>query len=265
MFNKAIFLYTMKRFAHWYTLLSVFISLILVSFFAAGLLLINDRAIKEFAYTILFGPMTALLAGYSIVIPQVANAQLRKDGEYLSLIFTRPVSRWSYVMTKWLSGVLVVLVINILLTAMTYALLLIAHQFIQPNVHLQIIDKYAIYDIIGNALGYTSLMVLISTVPHPWGKIILIILVYCALFATMVSGALAYLADSLTLTTLARPLAALGEFILSLFSVSIDSYHIVNSASFPLSNIVIFISNIVLYLTASVFIMSIREFFYAND
>jgi hypothetical protein len=255
----------MRRFAHWYSLLGVFLSVGFIALAAAAMLISNERTMVELGSGLLFGPLIAIAVGYSIVIPQVANSQLRKDGEYLSLIFTRPVSRSAYVMTKWLTGVLVILLTNLLLVGMTFCLICISHQVTHASLQMQVINGYTICDVVCNALGYAALMMLISSVPHPWGRILLIALIYWALSTTLLTGALSYLADSLALTDISRPLAVVGEFILSLFAVSFDSYHIVNSATFPLSNLAIFISNIVLYLTLSVFIMSIREFFYAND
>jgi len=263
--NKAVLLYTLKRYAHWYTLLCWLLGLSSFAFFVSILLVSRNNVTVDFARCLLFGPLVPILVGYNMVVPQVANSQLRKDGEYLSLLFTRPLSRCSYVITKWASGMLAIVVVTILLTAMTYGILFLVQIVFQQAAPENLLDGYAVVDALCNAIGYSALMILISSIPHPWGRITLMLVIWSAMFASSTMSAISSLADYLALTDVARPLSALAQITVSVFGVSIDSYHIVNSGAFPLSNAVIFVSNVVLYLTLSVFIMSLREFFYAND
>jgi ABC-type transport system involved in multi-copper enzyme maturation permease subunit len=241
-------------------------ALLMTSFTIGSILSAPSHVMADFGRSFLFGPFVPIVVGYTMVVPQVANAQLRKDGEYLSLIFTRPISRCSYVMTKWLSGVIAIIVVTCVLTLMTLAFCQILHALVfryeaAPN----IIDQFAVIDVLCNALGYSALMILVSTFPHPWGKIALIVALYAGLLASTAISVLSYAAEFMAMNDLAKPLAVIAQILTSVLGITFDSYHIVNSSTFPIANVMIFISNVALYLTLSVLVMSLREFFYAND
>src|SRR6516165_4951375 len=101
----AILMFTIKRYMHWRTLISVGMLLFVWSMTAAAFLSTDMVVPREWARSMLFGPFVPMCVALSIISPHFANSQQRKDGEYLSLIFSRPLPRWSYVITKWLSGV----------------------------------------------------------------------------------------------------------------------------------------------------------------
>src|SRR5262249_44170006 len=107
--NLAIFLFTMKRYFHWRTLISAITPMILWSISAGALLSADLVVTREWARNMLFGPFVTMIVALFIISPQFANSQQRKDGEYLSLIFSRPLPRWSYVLSKWLTGVILIL------------------------------------------------------------------------------------------------------------------------------------------------------------
>jgi hypothetical protein len=264
--NKAILLYTFRRYLHWYTMLCTIGALLFTSFTIGSILSAPSHVMADFGRTFLFGPFVPIVVGYTMVVPQVANAQLRKDGEYLSLIFTRPISRCSYVMTKWVSGVIAIILVTAVLTAMSLAFCQLFHLLVfRYDAAPHIVDQFAIIDAVCNALGYSALMILVSTFPHPWGKIALVVALYASLLASTAISVLSYAAEFMAMNDLAKPLAVLAQILTSIFGITFDSYHIVNSSTFPLSNVIIFVSNIALYLTLSVLVMSMREFFYAND
>ncbi|MBX9669215.1 MAG: hypothetical protein K2X93_16440 [Candidatus Obscuribacterales bacterium] len=260
--NKAIFLFTMKRYLHWVNLLVGGVALT-ISVLLWGLALCVDSAVtKELVRSCLFGPMVAIVVSYTVISPQVANSQRRKDGEYLSLIFSRPISRWSYVVTKWLTGSVFVLAIMALQTTLSLAAAYILS--VMWRGHPQnIVDGYAITDAILNAFGVTALVVFIASMPQRIAVFVFILYAYAVLFLTLLVGTASFV--SLSLDHVSKTVTAFGQMLYSIFIVGMDSYHVINASDFPVASAVIYLSNIALYLTLATLIMSYREFFYAND
>lgn len=253
----------MKRYLHWVNLLVGGISLLIFSVMI-GLMLCVDLAVtKEIARSFLCGPMVAIVISYSVISPQVANSQRRKDGEYLSLIFSRPISRWSYVVTKWLTGSVFVLVNMALLTVTSYACAFVFAAVFGGH-PTNVLDSYAIADALLNAFGFTALVVFIASMPQIIAAIVMITYMYMVFFLTILVGSASYI-DSLSLDHVSKTVTAFGQLVFSIFVVGMDSYHVINSSNFPIASIVIYFSNIALYITLSTLVMSWREFFYAND
>ncbi len=261
--NKAIFLFTMKRYLHWITLLVGGFSLLFVSFVTGVMQAIDVPLTKEIARSFLVGPMIPLFISYSVISPQVANSQRRKDGEYLSLIFSRPISRWNYVITKWLTGSIFVLAVIALQIALSHVVCSIASNFFETS-PTSVIDSYAVTDAIFNAFGFTALVVFISSMPQRIAVFVMILYLYLVFILTVSVGTASYL-DTLSVEQVSKSVTAAGQLLFSIFVVGFDSYHVANSSSLPIASTAIYFSNIVLYLTLATLVMSYREFFYAND
>ena len=261
--NKAIFLFTMKRYFHWVNLVVGTILLLFFSTMSGLLLSVDSPLTQEVARSILVGPLVPLIVSYSVISPQVANSQRRKDGEYLSLIFSRPVPRWSYVVTKWLTGSVFVLFVMALQIALAYSVSCIVGGIIGAP-PANILDSYAVADALFNTLGFTALVVFISSMPQRYAVILVLMYAYLMCLLTISVGTASYL-DSLSIEQVSKNVTALAQLVFSIFVVGFDSYHVINSAELPLANIIIYASNVVLYLTLATLVMSYREFFYAND
>lgn len=261
--NKAIFIFTMKRYLHWVTLLVGSVFVLLLSLATGMLQSIDMPLTKEIARSLLVGPMVPLLVAYTVISPQVANSQRRKDGEYLSLIFSRPISRWSYVITKWLTGSAFVLAVIAIQTALAYGISCIVSKFFGTHPS-NVLDGYAITDAIFNAFGFTALVVFISSMPQRIAVAVMLTYVYIVFILTVSVGTASYL-ESLSLEQVSKVVTAIGQLLFSIFIVGFDSYHVLNASSLPIASALIYFSNVVLYLTLATLIMTYREFFYAND
>jgi len=261
--NKAIFIFTMKRYLHWVTLV---VGCFFLLFFAATIgtmQSIDTPLTKEFARTLLVGPMLPLLVSYTVISPQVANSQRRKDGEYLSLIFSRPISRWSYVITKWLTASTFVLAVMAIQIALAYAFSCVVSALCATHPR-NVLDGYAVVDAILNALGFTALVVFISSMPQRIAVVVMLSYLYVVFLLSVSVGTASYL-DSLSIEQVSKSVMAMSQLLFSIFVVGFDSYHVVNATSLPIASMLIYISNVVLYLTLATMVMSYREFFYAND
>ncbi len=261
--NKAIFIFTMKRYFHWVTLVVGGFFLLFFSLLNATMQTIGTPLTIEFARTLLVGPIMPILVSYTVISPQVANSQRRKDGEYLSLIFSRPISRWSYVITKWLTGSAFVLAVMAIQITLAYAISSLASAIFATHPK-NVLDGYAFADTVLNALGFTALVVFIGSMPQRIAVVVMLSYLYLVFLMTVSMGTASYL-DSLSLEQVSKSVMAMGQLFFSIFIVGFDSYHMVNATSLPILSVLIYLSNIVLYLTLATMVMSYREFFYAND
>jgi len=253
----------MKRYFHWVNLAVGTILLLFCSITCGMLQTVDTPLTKEAARSFLFGPLIPIMVSYLVISPQVANSQRRKDGEYLSLIFSRPIERWSYVVTKWLTGSTFVLLVMTLQVALSYGISCIVGAFfsVQPG---NVLDGYAIIDGILNTLGFTALVVFISSMPQRYAAIVVLLYAYIIFLLSFTVGTASYL-DSLSIEQVSKNMTAIAQLLFSIFCVGFDSYHVVNSSNLPVANVLIYMSNVVLYLTLATLVMSYREFFYAND
>jgi hypothetical protein len=253
----------MKRYLHWVTLAVGCFFLLFFSATIGTMQSIDTPLTNELARTLLVGPLLPILVSYTVISPQVANSQRRKDGEYLSLIFSRPISRWSYVITKWLTGSAFVLAVMAIQIALAYAFSCLVSSIFATHPR-NVLDGYAITDAILNALGFTALVTFISSMPQRIAVVVMISYLYMVFLLTVSVGTASYL-DSLSIEQVSKSVMAISQLLFSIFVVGCDSYHVVNATSLPIASVLIYISNIVLYLTLATMVMSYREFFYAND
>lgn len=264
MLNKAILIYSLKRLVTLKFLLTTCLLASCAGLLSTGLFIVSPTVeVAEGLKSLLFSPFVPMVVAFLVVVPQVANYKQTKDGEYLSLIFSRPVSRYSYVLTKWLAGSLTVLFFcSVLLVFVTLPLL-----FLHPEKIGMFLDGYVVTDCILNAFGYTALAVCLGAFPMQIGLWLFMILVYSSMIFGLSTGliSLAVVGSDWGWDNAFRYFVAFVQFMYSFFVVSVDSYHLINSSQQTASGIASYFSNLVLYLTAATLLMSQREFFYAND
>lgn len=262
--NGTIFSYTFRRFFDWTHVILGCMMMLFIAFFVALGWSTKHGILAEMCRWLLFGPTLPFVISSIIVMPQVANSQQRKDGEYLSLLFTRPLSRTTYILTKWLSAAtftfLAIIAQALLATLFAMVMQPIFNLTNVPNM----IDGYALIDVASNSLTFSALAMLLCACPsriRTW----LALGVLVVLFTLMGSFGLTILTSGANFMEASKSFLAFTKFVSSFFLVSVDSYHLINTAGSPLTNIIIHISNVVLYLALAAFILCQREFFYAND
>lgn len=263
--NKTVFVYSLKRYFDWQQAIIGGFAIICFGIIIGVMWGSSVGFMGEMSRWLLFGPTIPLVVASIAIMPKVANSQQRKDGEYLSLLFSRPVSRTSYIVSKWLSASVFVLAVIMILalistvSACVAQLLFAGHLFVRP-----LIDGYGLADAALNSLSFSALFVMFAACP---GRIRLFIssAVIGILFAMMFSVGLNIIASGISVVETSKVMGTLMSIFGSLFRVSVDSYHIIYAAESPLSAILIYISNVVLYLTVASLALCHREFFYAND
>ena len=204
------------------------------------------------------GPMLPMFLAYYLVSDTVANSKSFSQGEYLSLLFSRPLSRFSYVISKWLAGSIGVS-ICILLMTLTFELSLKA-----MGHDIQILEPYAILSIILNSFSFTSLVVLIYSFPSKVGLTLFLIIIYASMIGQTLTS---------TYTSIDNPFASgfygtlnwIFEFLRSFVFPSIDIYELTNSIKPQWSQVFTYFSDMVAYLLLATLVLNQREFFYATE
>jgi hypothetical protein len=209
---------------------------------------------------LLFGPTVPIFLSFLLVRDVIANNRSLNDGEYLALLFTRPISMWSYVFTKWLSNALIVCAVAVIeMSVLCLSILL-------QGKDLGVLQNGFIWlNIILNAFSFTALIVLISSIPLRLGTLVWTILYLFSFIVTMVPM-VSLKSDEPALTSaFVYPVYTTGLFAQSFLFPYFDTYDAFNAVNFSILPFVTYISNILLYLVASTLVLRAREFFYAAE
>lgn len=258
--NWPIFTITIRRYLSWTALIGLSLGIVCWGSFVGILLIVESHESREMARAMLFGPAIPMFLAYSVVCPQVANYQRAKDGEYLSLLFTRPITRASYIITKWAAGSVFVVTVNLLMALVALVPPIVAGRYSE-----NILDGFSITDAAFNSMGYTALVVFFASFPFRIGIYLFFLAWYFVAIISLTTGVVSFVGSAVWGGDAFRVFSVIAQFLYGFFVIGVDSYHLLNSAQSPLLSIVTYASNVVLYLTLAVWVMSLREFFYAND
>ncbi len=255
--NKAIFLFTLFfRF----TQLSQALSLVMFAFvLPLGLAFSSTNVqIGHVIETLLMGPLISLILAYYLVKDGVANQKGSAQGEYLALLFTRPLSRTDYLISKWLAGAIGVMLVRLVE--------IVVYHLAQKGLGHTAGDLGSLpilANVVLNSFSFTALVVLVASVPMRLGVWLLLLLNYAALFG----GSLAdfSLRDAGGTNAFFAAFAWLMQSIKTFLFPSINVFDLLNTVQFSWQPIVSYFLNISLCLLLASAILNRREFFYAND
>lgn len=254
--SPAILIFTLIRLGSPRTLLSMF--MLTIAFpFILGIASHNDE-MSDMLLPLLTHSLLPMLIGFMIVAEQVANAKNVADGEYMALLFTRPISRASYVFSKWIAGSIGVF-ICVLTAYMTYLLGETAAFGQFPGIDPQQILSGGL-----NCLSCVALIVVISCVPMRLGLFLFAVTVYVSMFGPLLTSFGVKSASSATGTT-AIATGWLLQLLQTILRPSIDIAEISNAAQVNWMPVISYVSNISIYLLVATWIMSKREFYYASE
>lgn len=258
--NKAIFLFTLFiRF----TQLSSLLGLLFVSSILPALLslLCIDKEAAEPVSELFKSPLLPILIGSMFVRDGVANWRAGKDGEYLALLFTRPLLRSEYVVTKWLAGSILVFVI-----ISTQICTFVAVQGVYGHSQMNLFEPYTFVNLALNSFSLTALVVLIACVPLRLGVWLFLLLYYVAIFGSAVAQiSLKQTEKPDAFVVVCQGLLWLMQTVSNFAFPSIDVYDVLNAQNFSWLPIIAYFTNISLYLLIATIILNKREFFYATD
>ena len=267
--SKAVFLFTFYRFKNLWTLctlllftfgIPIFFLCVLANLSAFGA---EDSILEKLVplITALFtAPLLPMLVAYMFVRNSIGNAKSLNDGEYMALLFSRPITRSSYIMAKWLAGTVAVFMV-------------ILCQFLCFNLGLHLrsiasqspIELADILNILFNSLGASAFIVMIQSFPPRVGRAVFLTVLYGSFLIPLLISSPSSHNAATNVYNFQNAASQTGGIIRSFFYPSIDMNSYLDSVKFYWLPIFAFVSNIALYLWIAVWILNHREFFYANE
>ena len=259
--NQAVFLYTFLRLAQPATIikLALFVlavpTVILVPLQRSADVNIDLEPICTFLSS---ASMTMIVA-FMFMSNSLGNTKSLDDGEYLALLFSRPLTRSSYIFSKWLAGSLLVFAI-VCLQIFYFVLLL----FMMGRGSQFIFSWTDLANAFLNSFGASALVVMIYAFPARVGLSIFFALVYLSFAAPFMLDLVpvrALLHSSSMHNILSGFCDLLRGFVYS--PIDLDAYF--NAMKISWLPILSFLSNIAIYLSIAITVINRREFFYANE
>ena len=209
---------------------------------------------------VLLGPIVPMIIGYTLVKDEIGNTRSLNNGEYMSLLFTRPLTRTEYVLSKWvICSAFVAMLVLLEFSSFHIA------ELIQGRTETSLFTTFGITNVVLNSFGATAVIVLLNSFPPKIGVIVFMVVIY----GSMIGGNLAEMglarAQSSFATILFTVITQVCAFIRSCASPSIDTYAVFTALNFSWSPILSYLSNISMFLLIAVLILNKREFFYASE
>jgi hypothetical protein len=185
-----------------------------------------------------------------------------RGGEYLPLIFTRPLARYQYVISKWLAitaiGGTLVAVQNILLAVIGA----MYGEYTSPlALASAITERFLDASIIGAAMVLTMLN------KHPYFQIVAILSFYIWMTGqTVPPVSIAGTTGTNELSMVAtKILLSASQFISNLILPTVNVYDLIGAHQFWPLPVITYISTLVVYIVLSVVVINRREFFYGTN
>jgi len=258
--NMAIILHTLLRLARPGT---VFTLIMFVIVWPTALVIFVSRAPNvsfdfDALLNLFIGPIMINLLAFTFISSSVGNTKSLDDGEYLGVLFSRPVFRWEYVISKWIAGTVFIVCAVTIQTVVFLSLLLLIGR--GSSISISLID---LANLILNAIQASALVVMVFSFPSRIGAIGIAGLAYLAFFAPLMLNSLPN--SEFWLNGHFKSLVAISSgFLRSLMFSSVDLDPYFNSIQVFWLPAFAFVSNIAIYLWVAIVVMNKREFFYSN-
>ncbi|MBK9141996.1 MAG: hypothetical protein IPM23_05830 [Candidatus Melainabacteria bacterium] len=178
--------------------------------------------------------------------------------EYYALLFSRPIRRFDYVLTKALAGWL-----GTQFFAAKILLMLLMMQLLFGTSPLILPEALQILSVSVNALSASCLSLLICKLPDKLSSWALLLLTGSYLAGSTASASLK--PEGLLAQVPMQQGEAFFAAIGTVFYPYLDLDSLLNATTFSLSPFLDYISNLLLYLLIAAWLLSRQEFSYAND
>lgn len=186
-----------------------------------------------------------------------------RGGEYLPLIFTRPLTRTNYVISKWLA----ITAIGGLLAATQNLIVAFIGSFFGEVITVQALVSTVAERILDAAL-ISAAMLFVMLNKHPYFQIAAILSFYVwmtgqTLPPVSIAGAGAG-TDELSLQA-TKALLGTSQFVSELILPTVNVYDLLNTHQFWIAPIATYVSTLSLYILLSIEATNRREFFYGTN
>lgn len=266
LFNPTVFAYTLYvKFAdrrYWLLplLLVIVPSFGIVISFVFPHAALNDEAkkmIAEVVHGYILQPTVYLLLGYIFISDGPASGKIVAESDTLALLFTRPMTRFCYVISRYLAAVLGTSVFMFAAILLAY---LVGLCYGVPYIDIGLLT---IASIILNAASWCSLLIFLHSAPPLVAFLTLFTLIGCggigSIYSQVEQSKNVFLELLKTVSLFVDQW--FGDFIPS----SVDLVAMTAASAFDTYEFAIFISNIAFFLLIAAFALSCREFSYGSD
>lgn len=183
------------------------------------------------------------------------------DGEYMALLFCRPITRASYVFTKWISASLAVLWFVAVNLTLYSVIRLLRGEFTFP-----ITNVYEGINLVVNAFSFSAMMVFVRSIPLKVAVWMFLFLFYTSMFITAGIGSYDTVDNAGQYSEIWHYVReALGTVVSQLIFPAIDIETALTTTRFSWLPFITYISNISIYLLLATVILCRREFSYSYD
>lgn len=191
------------------------------------------------------------------------STQGGRGGEYLPLIFTRPMMRAEYVITKWLA----ITAIGGVLAVIQNIIIITAGSFFGDTLSTSAIVSMLIERMLDAAI-ISAGMLLMMLYKNPIFQIAAIVAFYVWLTGqtlppVSIAGSGAGTEEMSLQAT--KVLLATSQIVSELILPTVNVYDLLNSHSYWLAPVMTYASTLVLYLVLSIVAINKREFFYGTQ
>ncbi len=260
--NRAIFLYTLYvRMRSLPVLGTVAFFCVVTPLILTCATLFGSADIEESMLSMAIGaPSIAFVLAFVILRDSFADTRSMNEGEYLTLLFTRPVSRSDYVFSKWLATA----------CAVAGGLLLqlcIFHvgQWLQHIDDSYIWNQSSVINVFLNALSSSALISAINAFPRKFAVYLFILTSYSSVLARITNSSrrsdAAFLGDHIQ----SANQFDMANIVSMVLNTRIDAFDLLNINVFPWGEVIAYFSNMSLYLLLAVVLLTRREFFYGSE
>lgn len=202
-------------------------------------------------------PTVYLLLAYIFISDGPAGGKLVAESDSLSLLFTRPVTRFCYVFTRYFAAVVGTSILLLCALLMVY-LVGLCYGITAIDISL-----LTLASIILNAASWCSLVIFM----HSAAPLIAIMTVFTLMGCAGVGSVYSQAQQSTNafLETLKTVCLFIEEWFGDFMPSSIDLVAMTAASAFDTYEFAIFISNIAFFLLIAAFALSCREFSYGSD
>lgn len=252
--NKAILKYSLLlKLSQFGAFEITLLSLAFISFIGSSIYMKTE--IKSLVDS-LTHPAILLITGWKFAQDSAFNQNSLNDGEYFSLLFTRPITRFSYVLTKAF-----VTAMGSLSMTVSFLLLLLLAQVLTGNHPLIFVDGWQLSSLLANAWSFGCLLMFLRVLPPKLGTLLFLFCFYGAVGTVFSIG---FKTES-TMGVAMRGWETASIVFHQLFYPCIDFQTVFERSPFSFVPIVTYVSNFLLYLLGATIVINKREFTYAQD
>jgi hypothetical protein len=216
-------------------------------------------------FDVLRSPPILMAFAYRFAQDIAINQDSIREGEYFALLFTRPITRISYVFTK-----AVVIALGVQTLSFLMMLLLALAEFIAQSKPFVFIGFWEAVSLWANCFGIGCLVMLLMTLPLKWSYRLFFVVFGIYAFQSTLDFSVKLdidLANNLEHIGVPALQAWQGlfSFVENFLYPVLNLDAIMTSTVFTWTPLINYVSDCLLYLTAATYILNKREFSYAYE